>query len=135
MSKDLKKEEDRIIDGRTCCPIKDLLTRIGDKWSILVIVTLARAKDHRLRFNEMMREVGGISQRMLATTLRYLERDGIVKRQIYPEVPPRVEYTLTERGLGLLVPVKALVAWIESEWPDIEKSRQKYDESKLPDKT
>jgi DNA-binding HxlR family transcriptional regulator len=134
MKKDLKKERQRIIDGHSCCPIKDLLTRIGDKWSMLVIVTLARAQEHRLRFNEMMCEVSGISQRMLATTLRYLERDGIVKRQIYPEVPPRVEYTLTERGLGLLVPVKALVGWIESEWPDIEKSRQKYDESKLPDK-
>ena len=129
-----KKTEERTIDGHSCCPIKDLLTRIGDKWSMLVIVTLARATGHRLRFSEMMREISGISQRMLATTLRYLERDGIVKRQIYPEVPPRVEYTLTERGLGLLVPVKALVAWLESEWPDIEKSRQKYDENKLPGK-
>jgi DNA-binding HxlR family transcriptional regulator len=68
---------------------------------------------------------------MLTTTLRYLERDGIVKRKLYPEVPPRVEYTLTERGLGLLIPVKALVAWIGDEWPDIEKSRREYDENKL----
>jgi DNA-binding HxlR family transcriptional regulator len=78
----------------------------------------------------MMREVNGISQRMLTTTLRYLERDGIVKRRLYPEIPPRVEYTLTERGLKLLVPVQTLVAWIESEWPAIEKSRQDYDENK-----
>jgi DNA-binding HxlR family transcriptional regulator len=124
MPKAVKKTQEH---GHNCCPIKDLLARIGDKWSMLVIVTLARAPDHRLRFSEMMREVGGISQRMLTTTLRYLERDGIVQRRLYPEVPPRVEYTLTERGLGLLAPVKALVAWIESEWPDIQKSRQDYD--------
>ncbi len=134
MKKDLRKANEHTIGGHNCCPIKDLLTRIGDKWSMLLIVTLARAPDHRLRFSEIMREVGGISQRMLTTTLRYLERDGIVKRHLYPEVPPRVEYTLTERGLGLLVPVTDLVAWIESEWPDIEKSRQKYDERKLSDK-
>src|SRR5271154_4448277 len=103
MKKDPKKEQDHVIDGHNCCPIKDLLARIGDKWSMLVIVTLARAPDHRLRFNEIIRQVNGISQRMLATTLRYLERDGIVKRHLYPEVPPRVEYTLTERGLDLLV--------------------------------
>lgn len=71
---------------------------------------------------------------MLTTTLRYLERDGIAKRHLYPAVPLRVEYTLTECGLGLLVPVKALVAWIESEWPAIEKSRQTYDENKSADK-
>ena len=127
MKKDPKKSEIHMIDGHNCCPIKDLLTRLGDKWSMLVIVTLARAPDHRLRFSEMMRAIGGISQRMLTTTLRYLERDGIVMRRLYPEVPPRVEYTLTERGLGLLVPVTALVAWIEGEWPSIEKSRQEYD--------
>jgi len=135
MKKDFKNDEKRIIDGHDCCPIKDLLSRIGDKWSMLVIVTLARATNHKLRFSEMMRDVGGISQRMLTTTLRYLERDGIVKRHLYPEVPPRVEYTLTKRGLGLLVPVKALVAWIECEWPEIEKSRREYDGSKILNKT
>jgi DNA-binding HxlR family transcriptional regulator len=74
-----------------------------------------------------MRSVDGISQRMLATTLRYLERDGIVTRHLYAEVPPRVEYTLTERGKGLLIPVTALFGWIDKEWPKIEISRQDYD--------
>jgi len=130
MKKVSKDTQEHFIDGRSCCPIKDLLTRIGDKWSVLVIVTLARAPERRLRFSEMMREVNGISQRMLTTTLRYLERDGIVKRRLYPEVPPRVEYTLTKRGIELLVPVKALMIWIESEWPDIQKSRQVYDKNR-----
>jgi DNA-binding HxlR family transcriptional regulator len=134
MKIDPKKRKECVSDEHHCCPIKDLLSRIGDKWSMLVIMTLAKAKDHRLRFSDMMREVSGISQRMLTTTLRYLERDGIVMRRLYPEVPPRVEYTLTKRGLGLLVPVKALVTWIEGEWPDIEKARQEYDK-RLADQT
>ena len=128
MEKGSKKDRERVIDGHNCCPISDLLARLGDKWSMLVIITLARAMGNRLRFSEMMREVQGISQRMLTTTLRHLERDGIVSRRLFPEVPPRVEYTLTQRGLGLLVPVQDLVMWIESQWPDIEKSRQEYDE-------
>ena len=109
------------------CPIQDLLARLGDKWSMLVIVTLSKADKDCLRFSELMRSVQGISQRMLTTTLRHLERDGIVVRTLYPEVPPRVEYTLTPLGKGLLTPVKALVTWIESQWLDIQKCRQDYD--------
>ena len=109
------------------CPIRDLLARIGDKWSMLVLVALSETKGQRLRFSEILRETHGISQRMLTSTLRYLERDGIVTRHLYPEVPPRVEYELTERGRGLLVPVKNLVEWIHGEWPAIEKSRHQYD--------
>jgi DNA-binding HxlR family transcriptional regulator len=75
-----------------------------------------------------MRAVGGISQRMLTTTLRHLERDGILTRQVFAEVPPRVEYTLTSRGQGLLVPVKALIGWILNEWPEIARSRREYDQ-------
>ena len=118
---------DLIIPDHANCPIRDLLARIGDKWSMLVITSLARAPDNCVRFSELMREVHGISQRMLTTTLRYLERDGIVTRRIYGEVPPRVEYTLTPRGQELLVPITNLVKWIENEWPEIEKSRQDYD--------
>lgn len=114
------------------CPLRDLLARLGDKWSMLVIIALARAPDNRLRFSELMRGVSGISQRMLTTTLRHLERDGILTRQLFPEIPPRVEYTLSKRGMGLLTPVTALVSWIESEWPDIEISRQHYDKKNLP---
>jgi DNA-binding HxlR family transcriptional regulator len=109
------------------CPIGDLLARLGDKWSMLVLVTLARSDRHCLRFSELMRQVGGISQRMLTTTLRHLERDGILTRQIYPEVPPRVEYTVAERGREMLIPVQQLVHWIVQEWPEIEKSRADYD--------
>jgi DNA-binding HxlR family transcriptional regulator len=109
------------------CPIGDLLARLGDKWSMLVLVTLAKADNHCLRFSELMREVEGISQRMLTTTLRHLERDGILTRQIYPEVPPRVEYTVTARGKEMLIPVQQLVQWIVQEWPEIEQSRAEYD--------
>ncbi len=110
------------------CPLNDLLARLGDKWSMLVIVTLARADNNCLRFSALMRAVHGISQRMLTTTLRHLERDGILTRQLFADVPPRVEYTLTERGKGLLEPVKALVMWIEGQWPAIQESRRVYDE-------
>lgn len=109
------------------CPIRDLLARIGDKWSMLVLIALSHADDDRLRFSEIMREVDGISQRMLTSTLRHLERDGILTRHVFPEVPPRVEYELTDRGRDLLVPVKELVTWISDEWPEIEKSRAQYD--------
>jgi DNA-binding HxlR family transcriptional regulator len=74
-----------------------------------------------------MRLVNGISQRMLTSTLRHLERDGIVTRHAFAEIPPRVEYVLTERGQGLLVPVTALMTWISDQWPAIEKSRHEYD--------
>jgi DNA-binding HxlR family transcriptional regulator len=120
-------EETEVADAGPC-PISDLLSRLGDKWSTLVLVALSEADGHCLRFSALMRAVSGISQRMLATTLRHLERDGILTRRVYPEVPPRVEYTLTARGEGLLVPVKSLVAWILNEWPEIEKSRQHYDQ-------
>jgi DNA-binding HxlR family transcriptional regulator len=109
------------------CPISDLLARLGDKWSILVLAALSDAEGSRLRFSELRRAVHGISQRMLTMTLRNLERDGILTRRIYPEVPPRVEYTLTGRGQELLVPVKALVAWMLNEWPEIARSRREYD--------
>ncbi|HSI38802.1 MAG TPA: helix-turn-helix domain-containing protein [Methylotenera sp.] len=129
MQKDSLLDEDLIEDHRNC-PIRDLLSRLGDKWSMLVIVALAKADNNCLRFSELSREVNGISQRMLSTTLRNFERDGIVTRILYPEVPPRVEYTLTKRGKEFLVPVKALVDWVVSEWPQIEESRHQYDSKK-----
>ena len=111
----------------SCCPMRDVLSRLGDKWSLLLIVLLAEAPDQRMRFSELMRGIDGISQRMLTTTLRNLERDGMLTRHLFPEVPPRVEYTLTARGRELLVPVKSMVQWIQAEWPEIEKSRRDYD--------
>src|SRR4051812_21673815 len=130
MQKDSLLDENldvNLIEDHRNCPIRDLLARLGDKWSMLVIVSLAKSDTNCMRFSELMREVNGISQRMLSSTLRQFERDGIVTRRLYPEVPPRVEYTLTDRGKDFLVPVKALVDWMANEWPSIETSRQKYD--------
>jgi len=115
------------VEDHSACPVQDLLSRLGDKWSMLVIVALSKSDNHCLRFSELSREVNGISQRMLSTTLKNFERDGIVSRHLYAEVPPRVEYTLTDRGRDFLVPVQALVNWMVSEWPNIEISRQSYD--------
>ena len=106
---------------------RELLTRVGDKWSILLVVMLARSPRHRARFSELQRLVDGISQRMLTTTLRQLERDGLLKREIYPEVPPRVEYELTALGLSLLKPMEHLVGWIGDNWPAIRDARESFD--------
>lgn len=92
------------------CPIRNILARICDKWSLLVIYTLAR-EDRSVRFKELQRLIGDISQKMLTSTLRTLEEDGYVTRTVYPEVPPRVEYALTQRSLSLLPLINALLAW------------------------
>ncbi|MCB5185890.1 helix-turn-helix transcriptional regulator [Methylobacillus gramineus] len=127
MRSELKDTDNSSLQSHKNCAFRDLLSRLGDKWSMLVMVSLAKADNHCLRFSELSREVNGISQRMLSTTLRQFERDGIVTRHLYPEVPPRVEYTLTDRGREFLVPVQALVDWMVSEWPKIEVSRLEYD--------
>ena len=111
------------------CPVRPLLDRMADKWSLLVIARLAEAKGNRLRFSQLMRAVGGVSQRMLSTTLRNLERDGLVIREVFAEVPPRVEYELTERGKSFLIPVRTLIGWLEANWPDIQRSRELYDQN------
>ena len=108
---------------------RELLTRVGDKWSILLVVMLARSPKHRARFSQLHRVVDGISQRMLTTTLRNLERDGFVKREAFPEIPPRVEYELTKLGLSLLEPMEHLVGWIGTNWPAIKRARESFDES------
>ena len=109
------------------CPIREMLTRLGDKWSILIIYTLSQAPGERLRFSALLRGIQGISQRMLTTTLRNLERDGAVKRHFFPEVPPRVEYELTPLGKSLLGPVQALMVWVEANWGDISAARETFD--------
>ncbi len=111
------------------CPVRPLLDRMADKWSLLVIARLAEAPGSRLRFSKLMRAVGGVSQRMLTATLRNLERDGLVIREVFPEVPPRVEYELTERGKSFLIPVRTLIGWLEANWPDIQRSRDLYDQN------
>ena len=111
----------------TLCPLRELLTRLGDKWSLLVIHTLARAPKNRARFSEIRRAINGISQRMLTTTLRNLERDGLLTREVFPVVPPRVDYTLTALGKDLLHPVQSFIGWAESNWGKIEKARMAFD--------
>src|ERR1700676_2101410 len=93
-----------------CRAVSDVLARIGDKWSVLVV---SRLRDGPLRFNELRRSIEGISQRMLTLTLRGLERDGLVTRTIFPTIPPRVDYELTDLGRTLLEPVLAISQWAE----------------------
>ena len=93
------------------CPIRNILARISDKWSLLVIYTLDKAGQEAIRFKKLQREISDISQKMLTVTLRTLEEDGYVTRTVYPEVPPRVEYALTPRAHSLLPHVNALIGW------------------------
>lgn len=93
------------------CPIRNILARISDKWSLLVIYTLDKYGKKPIRFKELQRQIPDISQKMLTVTLRTLEEDGYVTRTIYPEVPPRVEYTLTDRTRSLLPHINSLIEW------------------------
>ena len=108
----------------TTCRAREILDRIGDKWSLQVIALLG---EHTKRFTELKREIDGISQRMLTVTLRALERDGIVVRTVYPVVPPRVEYSLTPMGATLMDAACGLVEWAEGHLPEIDAARAEYD--------
>lgn len=119
MKEKLKKFE--IADD---CPVRDVLDRIGDKWSILVISILGECGT--LRFNEINAYIGTISQKMLTVTLKTLEADGLISRKIYPQVPPRVEYTLTELGESLLPAMSGLVHWATENMAAIKVSREQY---------
>ncbi|WP_061933144.1 helix-turn-helix domain-containing protein [Aureimonas sp. AU22] len=111
---------------RPCAP-NSVLARLGDKWTILVMSHLAVAPGHRLRFSALKNGIEGITQRMLTVTLRHLERDGLVARHYFPEVPPRVEYELTEMGTGMLPALEGFTSWIRDNWPRIEACRRRYD--------
>ena len=91
------------------CPIRNILARISDKWSILILFTLNQSE--LMRFNALQKNIPDISQKMLTVTLRTLEEDGFVKRQVYAEVPPRVEYSLTVRATSLLPHINSLIMW------------------------
>jgi DNA-binding HxlR family transcriptional regulator len=107
-----------------CRAVSSVLARVGDKWSVLIIVLLG---DGTKRFNEIKRMVGGISQRMLTLTLRGLERDGLVTRTIYPTIPPRVDYDLTELGRSLWAAVEPLGLWARVHVKDTHVARDKFD--------
>ncbi|MGW0664671.1 winged helix-turn-helix transcriptional regulator [Streptodolium elevatio] len=111
-------------DTREDCEVRQILDRVADKWSLLVIALLDR---HTLRFTELRRKIDGISQRMLTVTLRQLERDGLVERTVYPVVPPRVEYALTPLGATLHDTIQALVTWTEGHQNEIAAARAAYD--------
>lgn len=108
-----------------CCPVvRDILTRVGDKWTVLAVVMLGSGPR---RFNELKRAIDGISQRMLTLTLRTLERDGLVTRTVFPTVPPRVDYALTPLGMTLLRTLKELADWASSNADEITRARDTFD--------
>jgi DNA-binding HxlR family transcriptional regulator len=104
--------------------VREILDLIGDKWTLYIIATL---KDGPIRFNELRRRIDGISQRMLTINLRRLERDGLVKRSLFPTIPPRVDYELTEVGRTLLSPVMSLVRWANGNQETIQEARVRFD--------
>ncbi len=116
--------EKRADKHKGCNAVAPILARVGDKWSILTIMILA---DGPRRFNELKRLIGGISQRMLTLTLRNLERDGLVTRTVFPTIPPRVDYALTDLGRALRVPVTALGQWVIDNIDAIEAARVRFD--------
>jgi DNA-binding HxlR family transcriptional regulator len=116
-----------VLDGNPYdadCPTRRILDRIGDRWTVLIIGVLGEGD---ARFSELRRRIEGISQKMLTQTLRGLERDGLVRRTVYPEVPVRVEYALTNAGRTLLEPLRALQEWSIEHLGDVSASQDAYD--------
>lgn len=109
---------------RADCPTRRILDRIGDRWTVLIVVSLA---DGEARFSELRRRIEGVSQKMLTQTLRALERDGLVRRTVYAEVPVRVEYALTKAGRTLLEPLIALQVWSTTHLEDVLGAQAAYD--------
>jgi len=121
-------------DGRfdvlaAACPTRQVINRIGDRWSLLVISALEAGT---LRFREVQHAVGGVSQKMLTQTLRALERDGLVRRDIYASVPPKVEYSLTQLGLGLSERLAGIRVWAYDNMDNIEVARAEFDSRTVP---
>jgi DNA-binding HxlR family transcriptional regulator len=116
--------------SENCRGVSAVLARVGDKWSVLIISVLG---DGPKRFNEIKRMVGGISQRMLTLTLRGLERDGLVTRTVFPTIPPRVDYELTDLGRSLWQPVEALGSWARDHLAEIEAAKSRFDERNKTD--
>lgn len=117
-------EQGNIDETIDCRPVTEALARAGDKWTILIIMQLETGPK---RFNVLRRTIGGISHKMLAATLRGLERDGFVRRTVYPTKPPSVDYALTGLGEEMVVPVRALGAWVINNLQRIESARREFD--------
>ena len=129
MTKRNPQEGTRTIPGNLhvpedCRAASEVLARVGDKWTVLVVATLGHGP---MRFNELRRALGSISQRMLTLTLRALERDGLVTRTVFPTIPPRVDYALTSLGRDLLNPVSALGEWATRNQLKIARARERFD--------
>ena len=120
----MKEEILKKFEASEACPVRGILSRLGDKWSILVLTTLK--VNGKLRFSDIQRSIGDISQRMLTVTLRSMEADGIIVREVFAEVPPRVEYELTALGADLFTHVKALVGWAEENLDAILSNRENF---------
>jgi len=114
-----------------CKAVSEVLARVGDKWTILVVSELGQGPR---RFNEIRRALGSISQRMLTLTLRGLERDGLVTRTVYPTIPPKVEYELTGLGSSLLEPVSGIGLWARQNRAAIQEARQRFDATAVPER-
>ncbi|ROO85270.1 HxlR family transcriptional regulator [Actinocorallia herbida] len=114
----------RVTEDHPTCRLRDVLDRVGDKWSVLVLNLLG---DGPRRYSELQRAIEGISQRMLTLTLRSLERDGLVSRTVTPTSPPRVDYALTPVGETLSAQVAGLITWAEEHRPYVAASRRRYD--------
>ena len=114
----------RLHKPEACPAVREVLSRVGDKWSVQIVALLG---DGSKRFSELRRAIEGISQRMLTLTLRNLERDGLVTRTVFPEIPPRVDYELTRLGETLLEPIIALAEWAETNRTSIQSARDKFD--------
>jgi|ERR1700677_352774 len=116
-----------VCNSRDPLAVRELLSKVGDKWSIFILLTLEKFPGYRARFSELERAIPGISQRMLTLTLRNLERDGLVRRELFPEVPPRVEYEITRLGKSLLQPLQGLVDWVTGHWEQVKKAQTLFD--------
>ena len=114
----------KVRHGESCVAVREVLDRVGDKWSVQVVGMLSEGP---LRFSELRRGIEKISQRMLTLTLRGLERDGLVTRTMFPSIPPRVDYELTPLGRTLLEPIQALAAWADGNRTRIQDARNRYD--------
>lgn len=120
-----KKLREKGLSPPPACPLAQIIDRIGDKWTVLVVGCLSEQRV--VRFNALMHHIPGISHRMLTLTLRGLERDGLVKRTAYATVPPRVDYELTELGRSLTQPLSLLAKWATTHRPEIEAAQSHYD--------
>jgi DNA-binding HxlR family transcriptional regulator len=122
-----KTGKKKVLNPKAPCPSDGLLPHLTGKWTIQTIMLLTEAPDHRLRFGEIQAALAGVSQKVLTQTLRTLERDGLVSRHVFADVPPRVEYELSETGSGFMASLSGLTDWMAQSWPSVRQARARYD--------